>query len=245
MICDSTWDGHRITTLELQMPKFILAEFNTHRMFSRNASSTRAIPTAKLIEQVRTDPVIPVAWAKNKKGMQAGVELDASLFEPTWRAAANSAADYAEKLTAAGLHKQWAGRVLEPFMWTRVVVTSTEWTNFFQQRRHPDAQPEIKALADAMWEQLEISKPAERWEHLPYFTWEDPFAHRFDISGARCARVSYRTHDGRWPEVDEDLRLANDLVSDGHPSPFEHPARAAEGRHANFTGWRSIRHDIF
>jgi hypothetical protein len=45
-------DGVRLTTLEVVMPRIVLAEFNTHRMLSRNSASSRAIPIEKMIRMV-------------------------------------------------------------------------------------------------------------------------------------------------------------------------------------------------
>ena|SRR3990172_10692569 len=68
--------GNRLTTMEITYPRFVHSELMTHRMFSRNAASSRAIPISKMIEAVERDPVIPVWWGKNQSGMQARKELD-------------------------------------------------------------------------------------------------------------------------------------------------------------------------
>ena len=138
--------GQRLTTFVLRFPRFVLSEFNTHRMFSRNASSSRAIPTTKLMQQLREDPVVPVEWGRNQAGMQAREVLDAvaaSAAEAEWLAARDAALAHAEQLRAIGAHKQIVNRVLEPWMWTSVIVSSTTYDNFFTLRCHPDAQPEI------------------------------------------------------------------------------------------------------
>jgi hypothetical protein len=165
----------------------------------------------------------------------------------------------AKDMADLGAHKQIVNRLLEPFAHINVVVTATEWDNFFKLRRHPDAQPEIHELANQMWHQMRLSIPVEREHHLPYTTWEDPdclvdaeggpwgkptFRSWELISAARCARVSYRTHDGKWSTPEEDIPLALDLRADGHLSPFEHQATAAEGQHANFQGWRALRQEL-
>ena len=168
--------GTRITTFELVYPRFIHSEFMTHRIFNRNASSSRAIPTTKLIEQVRSNPVFPSHWGKNQKGMQAAEELsedarmDAILV---WTKASESAAIYAEQLRRGQVHKQIVNRILEPFTHIRVVVTSTSWVNFYGLRDHKDAQPEIRELAQAMKKAHEESQPTKlQWGewHLPYIT---------------------------------------------------------------------------
>ena len=142
--------GIRLTTMELSYHRYIHSEFMTHRMFSRNASSSRAIPIKKLLEQVKNDPMMPIHWGSNKPGMQAGEELkgeDLHVAQREWINAANNAVDTASHLQELGLHKQIANRLLEPFLAIKVVVTATEWENFFKLRIHKDAQPEIQELA--------------------------------------------------------------------------------------------------
>lgn len=164
----------RLTTMEATFPRFILAEFNTHRVFSRNSASSRAIPVEKRIAQVRENPFVPEAFTKNQKGMQADVTLaDAqqSTAEMIWRKAAESACVEAEALAALGVHKQHANRLIEPFCWHTVVVTSTEWKNFFRLRTDKAAQPEMQIIAKLMREAYEASEPRVLhpgdW-HLPY-----------------------------------------------------------------------------
>ena len=259
--------GARITTLQLVYPRFIHAEAKTHRILnigdnsydllqetgfmdcdelSRNASSSRAIPVAKIIEQVRNDPAMPCHWGKNQPGMQAWEELTGEALQMTqgyWRAAAHAAADTAKMMNFYGAHKQVANRILEPFQWMHVIVTATEWTNFFKLRLHPDADPNIYALAYAMKEAMLWSVPEERDFHAPYVSQvrQDFTESEAMVSAARCARVSYLNHDGSKPDWDKDTALALALKSSGHASPFEHVAVAFEGDHANFKGWRSFR----
>lgn len=251
-----------IFTLKLAYPRFIHAEFMTHRMFSRNASSSRAIPMAKMIEQVRTNPAMPVHWGMNQPGMQARAELD----DPTeaaqsWKRAARQAADIAEHMSAIGLHKQVANRVLEPFQLMHVVVTATEWFNFFELRDHEDAQPEIRELARVMKAAIESSAPVlrhphtddefSRW-HLPFVTDEERSLYRMDVllklSTARCARVSYKNHDDTAPDAMKDIALHDALVAARplHASPTEHQACAVTGDafHKNFRGWWQYRHEV-
>ena len=246
--------GDRITTMQVKFHRFILPEFNTHRVFSRNFSSSRAIPTAKLIEQVKNDPAIPVHWGKNQPGMQAHAELDEPIktaAQEFWKESARQAASYATVMAGMGAHKQIVNRLIEPFMWTTGIVTSTEWGNFFELRDHEDAQPEIRELAIRMKEARDNSNPvllrAEDW-HLPYILVEEKskYSNEFlrNISAARCCRVSYLKHDGTAASVDEDLELCERLVGSVplHASPFEHQAapdpfyREAD-RHGNFRGW--------
>lgn len=178
-------EGKRLTTLRIRGHRFILAEFNTHRMFSRNASSSRAIPTLKLIEEVRSSVLraTPVYWGKNQKGMQADEELtgdDLDKAKDLWAKSANNAADMAQSMHDLGMHKQIVNRVIEPYLHFNVVVTSTEFQNFFGLRIHNAAQPEIRMLAEAILDAMSHSTPRrveanpdvlsftyQNW-HLPY-----------------------------------------------------------------------------
>lgn len=232
MVADSiSPEGIRLSTLELNYPRIIHAEFMTHRAFSRNASSNRAIPTKRLIDQIVNEPASPIHWGRNKKGMQADEEFSESeceKFAHDWREFAKLAAQMAKKFADAGLHKQAANRVLEPFQFIRVVVTATEWENFFSLRLHPDAQPEIQELARVMKEVMDNSEPAKLepgdW-HLPYVRADESeldISDRIKVSVARCARVSYLNHDNSAPNIDNDIALHDRLLRDGHMSPLEH-----------------------
>lgn len=259
-----------IWTLQLRYPRFIHAEFLTHRAFSRNASSSRAIPVKKLIEDIRTDPAMPSYWGRNQKGMQATVELSDDEIKQAklaWRAASEKAIESAESLMALGVHKQTANRVLEPFSHINVVMTATDFDNWFALRDHPDAQPEIRILAqkmrqamtDVYWDdKMNYVEPGE-W-HIPYIRpAEQILSHqsKIAISVARCARVSYMTFDGMPSTVAEDIALYEKLIvaKPAHASPCEHQASAhltadrPDGtkwspRSANFTGWRSLRTEL-
>lgn len=251
-------NGVRLTTLQLCYPRFIHAEFMTHRVFSRNASSSRAIPVAKMIEQVRTNPAMPIHWGKNQAGMQAKEEMSGQELETmmrAWQQAAREAAATAEFMEKRGLHKQVANRILEPYQYMHVIVTATEWENFFELRNHPDAQPEIHALAKVMHFALAESRPVQRQEnewHLPYVTRAERVAFSTDLdlllklSAARCARVSYLTHDGQTPSVEKDVALYDRLVGSKplHASPIEHqatPLPEADMWSGNFRGWLQNR----
>lgn len=176
VIADSKFRDTRLITLEVEMHRFILPEFLTHRMISRNFQSSRAVPVEKMIEQVRNDPAMPVHWGKNQPGMVAKEELDGKTMKwakGAWNQAAERAIIQAEYLHSIGTHKQIVNRLLEPFMWTKGVVTATEkaWDAFFKLRLHPDAQPEIYALAEKIKEAIDNSKSVElkagQW-HMPY-----------------------------------------------------------------------------
>jgi thymidylate synthase ThyX len=270
VIEDSTTTlGKRITTMQLRYPRFIHAEMMTHRVFSRNASSSRAIPVTKMLEQVRNEPAMPIHWGQNQPGMQADQELcdqNKRIAQVYWIEAAKRAADTAQQMNEMGLHKQVANRILEPFQFISVVVTATEWENFFKLRDHTDAQPEIKYLAQMMKAAMSESIPTVRFHsmfltanveswHLPYVTQKERLDYKFEttmlakVSSARCARVSYLTHEGKAPDIAKDLDLYDRLVGSEpiHASPTEHPAEVARQDSAdtcykNFRGW--VQHRI-
>lgn len=235
----------RLTTWELTYPRFIHAEFMTHRLFSRNAASSRAIPIAKNIEAVEKNPALPSFWGKNQKGMQAAEELDEHnklLAKKQWLIAKSDAIAHVKYLEAVNLHKQLSNRLLEPWSFITVIVTATNFSNFFKQRDHKDAQPEFRDLAAEMKRLYLSNTPQQLVEnewHLPLFENEDAEAIRdlhntaFNItalhalvSAGRCARISYLTHAGTR-DVSEDISLTqNKLVPHNHWSPLEHPAMA-------------------
>jgi hypothetical protein len=254
IIADSTSPaGVRLTTLQVMFPRFLLAAFNTHRMLSRNSASSRAIPVRRRIQQVMADPFIPEQFGRNQKGMQANSDIDAAgqeIAHDIWTEALDAAIHQANELADLDVHKQHANRLLEPFMWHTVVVTATDWDNFFHLRCHPDAQPEFQKIAGMIRDVMEANTPAllqyGEW-HLPYVEPRERFVpvdqHASLVSAARCARVSYRTHDGRR-NVELDLALATKLLAAGHMSPFEHPATptdTATEYYGNFKGWMQYR----
>ena len=237
-------DGFRLTTFEVTFPRIVLAEFNTHRVFSRNSASSRAIPVEKMLRRIVDDPFIPVYWGKNQKGMQAEQELteqEQQIAASMWRQGLRRAIETANELLGLGVHKQITNRFLEVGMWHTVIVTSTEWSNFWNLRDNPQAQPEIQRIARMMHELYDRSQPDPvnygEW-HLPLVPHDEAFDHAVlddpsgtpdipvaaRVSAGRCARVSHLTHDGkRDPKAD--VSLGSRLDGDGHMSPLEHPCR--------------------
>ena len=237
-------NGARATTFELTMPRIVLAEFNTHRMFSRNAASSRAIPVERLLKRIEEDPMMPVWWGKNQSGMQASEELspDAKgVAQRAWLEGGEAAVKFARRLAGPeiNLHKQIANRVIEPWMFTTVICTGTEFENAWALRVDPAAQPEFERTMRKAYELYLLNEPrklqAGQW-HLPYvtgydedelrkedFLTDEEFCH---ISVGRCARVSYLTHDGvRDVRADCDLSRGK-IIRSGHMSPTEHPLQA-------------------
>lgn len=260
--------GKRLTTMEVTGHRFILAEFNTHRVFSRNSASSRAIPYAKMREKALEQTAYPVSWPAEQRGMQGGEELSAEIQGEAgeiWHYAAMEAVYRADKLVELGVHKSVVNRLLEPFLPHTILVSSTEWQGFWDQRCHPDAQPEIRVLAEKMKEAYDASEPDRiGWDgwHVPLvhdedvaeikkrlgvepYTAMDVIRHLLMISVARCARVSYLTHDG-VRDIEKDIELFERLRdhTPPHASPFEHvatPSRTLDTP-GNFTGWTQLRH---
>lgn len=247
VICDSVNpDGCRLTTMEWTYPRMIHSEIMTHRQLSRNSASSRAIPLSKMIMRVKENPVFPIHWGKNQKGMQADEELtQEQKIEAAceWLNGRNEAVKIAEKLEKIGVHKQIGNRVLEPWMWITVIVSATNFENLFGLRVHKDAEPHFQNLAGKVMSVYDNHTPIKlNWGHwhLPYFAhnggnpdndWMfytgDDNMNWPKISAGRCARVSYLTQDGkRNPE--EDIKLYERLSSSFplHASPLEHPAMA-------------------
>jgi thymidylate synthase ThyX len=239
ILCDSVSSAYnfRLTTFEVCMPRIVLAEWNTHRWFSRNSASSRAIPVKKMIERVMTEPYIPSTWGQNQKGMQAGEEVPLELraaSEKEWLLARDDAVRHAERLLEHGIHKQITNRLLEPFMWHVCIVSATEWSNFENLRDNPAAHPDIQKPARMIRELRAASEPTRvaphEW-HLPF--WGDKTAEPLPMYDAvravigRCARVSYLTHDGR-ADLQEDIGLFERLIEPGHMSPLEHAARVMD-----------------
>ena len=241
-----------LITLQLRYPRFIHSEVMTHRVFSRNASSSRAIPVERMIEDIEAEIAMPVEWGKNQPGMQAREPMQhytVSRAMFTWEMAAREAVRSARILDGYGAHKQIVNRVLEPFAHISVVVTATDWQNFFDLRCHEDADPTMRALAFAMRNAIADSAPTILWLtgwHKPYVGDEERRklgpTRSLLASVARCARVSYLNHDGTNPDSQKDLELAEHLEASGHMSPFEHQAGPMPGkRFANLNGWQSYR----
>lgn len=246
----------RLTTVEVRFPRFILAQLNTHRMLSRNAASSRAIPVRKLIKNVLRDPYVPETFGANKRGMQAGAAVRgwrSVAARYTWLALIYVSCFFAWIFSKLGIHKQWANRVIELFSWHTAIISATEWENFFNLRCHPDAQPEIRILAELIRDAMNESTPEELSEgdwHLPFIYEEDreeesSVLELVKVAVGRCARVSYLTHFGKR-DLSADKSLCNKLAEDGHMSPFEHVAQVVAPKsgenYGNFSApWKQYR----
>lgn len=237
---------------------FLANGITVHNCFSRNASSSRAVPVERTIQNILNDPWVPSDVYKNCKGMQGKDivnEDDYDIFCEEWQDAAFKAIEVAHKMIDNGFHKQHINRILEPFTKIKVIVTATEWDNFFKLRLSPDADPEIQHLAKAIKMAMDavsdtyIYINAHGGRTLPYVNFDEMDA--IDdlriltlISAARCARVSYLNHDGSKPDILKDLALAKRLIDSGHMTPFEHQCRYSfdTGFQYNLRDFQSARY---
>lgn len=229
-----------IYTIRLRYPRIIHAELMTHRLFSRNARSSRAVPVKTMLLETTSIPFVPWHWGKNQKGMQADEELSTEQIELSkyiWNAARLDTVGRVEALMELGLHKQIPNRLLEPFSWIDTLVTATDWDNFLWLREHGDAEPHLQDLARLVHQaikaaEIQMLEPGE-W-HLPYITaedvaiskgWQMPSEWLCKISAARCARISYKPFDGDASYEREIGRYDSLVTSDRvHASPLEHQA---------------------
>lgn len=246
--------GMRLTTAIWTYPKYIHGEVMTHRALSKNASSSRAIPTAKMLDWVRNDPAMPLTYPKNQAGMQAAVDLSPGKADAC-RTEIFDLRDLAvrsvDRLTEYGLHKQNANRYLEPWLHMTTLISGTDWNNLFALRVHKDAQPEFQRLAYLMLRDYIASEPEELKEgewHLPFREQVPPGLDDetlIKVCMGRCARVSYKNQDGVYSTAD-DIKLHDRLVAQhpGHWTPAEHIAQARNDRaysNSNFRGWTQYR----
>jgi thymidylate synthase ThyX len=210
-----------------------------------------------MIDMVIREPAMPVFWGKNVSGMQSKEELTGQellMAKDSWLRARDRAVESARELLRCGLHKQHVNRVIENFMYVKAIVSGTEFENFFALRAHPDAQPEIQALAYKMLDEYNKSEPKKLLEgewHVPFsdnITIERLMTElnrengnmttdeaRRKISVARCARVSYLNFEGK-DDYNADIKLCDRLFGSTpkHLSPTEHVARCEN--HTNFIG---------
>jgi len=261
VICDSLSEqGIRLTTFEIEVPRIVWAEFMTHRQLSRNAASSRAIPAAKMSEQLNG---APFRFGKNISGMQDGGPHDQEVFiandmfgctpERSWEEAKERAIKHSQAFAEAGYHKQVYNRLTEPFQVIKAVVSATEWDNFFWLRNDIAADPTIAELARQMFEAMQDSKPQllkVGEYHLPYIDTSVDAAGKLyywyyvspseklplnveeaiKMSCARCAAVSYR-NEGYT--LEKCLQLYERLVGaeKKHSSALEHCATPMRPSH--------------
>ena len=254
-------DGVRLSTVEITMHRFVLSEFNTHRQAEKNSASSRAIPIIKQLKKILSNPAYPVEFGTAKAGMQADAPLTGikeKLAKLVWKTSSVLAAGGTYALMKLDVHKQVANRIIEPFMWHTVIATATyeDWEHIFGLRISELAQPEIHAAIAAVKVALGDSTPQPlrigEW-HLPFVSEAEKTSGKFSIeklkemSVARCARVSYLTHDGLYdPEKDIALFLRLVGARPIHASPLGHVATPVPEWMATpgpFRSWRQFRHE--
>jgi thymidylate synthase ThyX len=215
--------GNRLITFLITMPRIILAEFNTHRMLSRNSASSRAIPFKTTSKRVEDVPFVPIAWMKDHSGMQGteffndtetlpldGNPLAIDYLKTEWLKAMHFMQVQAKLLNNAGLSKQICNRLLEPFMWHQVIVTGTEWENFFALRDHPDAEMHIRKLAHIMLQKANESNP----KLLEPGDWHIPFIEQIDI--LELERYAYMHPEMKYSgDTKKDAQLLAAKISAG------------------------------
>lgn len=242
-------EGIELPTIQFRQPRMIHSDFLTHRVFTRNGRSSRAVPVLTLLTEAR-NPYTP-HFLHNQPGMTASQEFsdeERAEIEAIWREMAAHTVAGVERLQAKGVHKQWANRPLEWFGYIDVLLSSTDWNNYYALRDDEGAQPEIQVVARAIREAIAKSTPRElrpgQW-HLPYIDEEADreaiIKHLVDseggfsvdqvdrllrkISAARCARLTIRPFDGDGSIPAELERYRKLVVSRPvHASPTEHQA---------------------
>ena len=260
IIADTTCSRtHRVTTFKLKFPRIILTHLLTHRVFSRNTASSRAIPIRKMIGYVWNEPFVPDYWGANQSGMEAEKEVSPikkSICKFVWLYVFRTLAILmASFFHVMGIHKQIGSRLLEPFYYCEMILTGSEFDNFFKLRCHYKAQPETRELAILMRHAIQNSNPVTNTIHIPFYhkIMRIPYSAKFSIvdkiilSTALCAKVSYRNEE---IDLDGAKRLLNKLLGDGevqHLSPFEHIAflelkDSQPVTKGNLKGWVQLRH---
>lgn len=268
VVCDSvsSVNGKRITTFSLEYPRLIHSEFMTHRMFSRNAASSRAIPFDKMVDNLKG---IPVRFGAANKGMQdkgeehtkevEWLDWDYQQYNLTpveaWEKAKTDAIGIAEAFRDAGYHKQIYNRLLEPFQMMKTIVTATEWSNFFWLRDDEAADPTIQELARCMKEAMEQSEPTMlfpgEW-HLPFvetlsmhedsedcvYILNDKEISLEDAIIVSCARCAAVSFRNNDYDLAKCRQVYDRLINAGkvHGSALEHCATPMEGYDTNDTG---------
>jgi hypothetical protein len=241
-------------------------------MFSKNAASSRAIPIEKMIDQIQENPAMPTHWGKNQAGMSANEELDnwqqkeredglirtdMGQAKNIWIDARDSSIKFVQQLNDIGLHKQIANRILEPWFHIRIILSGTDFENFFALRVHKDAHPDLQKLAGLMLDQYNASEPTS----IKAGGWHIPFGDKIDeeklmlainnmnidyhwalgntnlviekykekIAIARCARISYLNYEGK-DDYEADIKLCDRLFKNTpkHLSPTEHVAESQD-----------------
>lgn len=224
----------KAVTFAFEYPRFIHAELMTHRLFSRNAASSRAVPVKALVDMVYNRPAMPTHWGKNQPGMSANeecnnpVEVLPNVFLPreqAWQYGASFAGNLALAFDKAGYHKQIVNRLTEPFQRFRVLVTTTELDNFLHLRYHKDAQPEIQKVAQGVAnllqyvdDGLEMALGVAEPEVLYPGEWHTPYVdHERDENGSLLYYVEeedeYSSGNKLYLTLEEALKISSSCAA--------------------------------
>ena len=248
--------GDRITTFHLRYPRFLHPQILRYRLAAHNVRSSRAVPTAALLKEVLDEPVAPNEWPKNCRGMSPKAYLEgwhATAADVVWRVLSFNAVVGSRVLSAIGVHKEWANRPMEPWMFVDDIMTATDvshgkdtWMNMIKQRTGKNgAQGPVVTLVEGIACALQYSVPNIALVHLPYHTADLTEEEAPAVCAARVARISYAPWDTRVIDKQRDLKLAAELRQKGHMSPFEHVAFANPGAQSGcMYGWKTQR-DIY
>ena len=249
ILADSVnFDGDRLTTFRLKYPMAIHAHVNTHRVFSRNAPSRRAMKPERFAADCDWVPDFYGPAAEGSK-MHAGPldDFSKSTARNKWDRARAQALHHAGLMESDGIHRFFSNVLTSPFAYTDVVLSSTRWAGFFEQRISDAAEPHLRQLAVMVRDAIESSVPYR----LDWCDWHLPMVTRAEldawgiaaaryISAGRCARVSYGADMIRASF--DDYKLGTRLQDAGHWSPFEHQAVPHCGYTVNnFHGWKQFR----
>ncbi len=245
--------GDKIATIVARYPRFIHSELMTHKDLSRNASSSRAIPFRKMLNLTRKSMAAPIFWGKNQPGMQASVELTGLALwwaKFMWYTTGHIVLTCAWLMSFSNVHKQIINRMIEPWTYINVQITATNWNRMIKLRAHAAAQPEFQLLANM----IKVALENTAYQKLLIGAWHLPWVKNHEkmltlvsqkkISAARSARLSYTPIGEPTLNLKKDLQLAEDLLAQGHMSPFEHQATPISGRYANLDGWSSYRTEL-
>lgn len=237
--------GPRLFTIQATFPRFILAEVNTHRVFSRNSASSRAIPPEKLIERVRENPFVPETFNRRVKGMGVGAEVEDYHYTDAvfaWLESRDQAVASAEKLSSIGIDKSRINRLLEPFMWHTAIITSTEWDNFFALRCPPGEKATIDFPAQLEFQKIAIlmrrAMRASESREVDYGQWHLPLIDPDEVQQVDPSEITSRTDEDAgwifWARVSAGrcARVSFD-THENYEDPFDSYARQSDRLESN------------
>jgi thymidylate synthase ThyX len=242
----SKYNGTKIATLEVKVPYHTWIHLLTHRAFSRNAQSSRGIPFTRLLERAT---YIPESFPINKPGMSPENYIDKTHPDyqtlcNLWIKARTLAIETANTMYLHEVHKEIINRVIQPYCYITGIITATDWDNFIELRTASSTQEDTRKVAIRVREIINDMQFMNQMWHIPYVDTMNekmPINDSLLISAARCARVSYLNHNNEKNNHEKDMKLANQLLTDKHMSPFEHQACGYKGKYYNLSNWLSQR----